>query len=278
MILWLASYPKSGNTFLRCFLSSYFFSKDGTFNFSLLKNIASYPKNTLFSEIGVDVNNRHEVAKNHINVQKLINQNKKQFQFWKTHSSLSKMDGYNFTNLDNTLGAIYLVRDPRDVAISYAHHNDQTVEQTVEMITKNYVIGDEKDMVPTYLGSWSYNYNSWKVLNKFKRYLCIKYEDLITDQEKIFKEILIFIKHLSKMKFEIDVNKIKKVLENVQFDKLKKMELKEGFNEAKKNKKGELIQFFREGEINQWPKNLDSKVKSLIESECKKEMKELDYL
>ena len=278
MILWLASYPKSGNTFLRCFLSSYFFSKDGTFNFNLLKNIAHYPKNTLFNEIGVDVNNRHEVAKNHINVQKLINQNKKQFQFWKTHSSLSKMDGYNFTNLDNTLGAIYLVRDPRDVAISYAHHNDQTVEQTVEMITKNYVIGDEKDMVPTYLGSWSYNYNSWKVLNKFKRYLCIKYEDLITDQEKIFKEILIFIKHLSKMKFEIDVNKIKKVLENVQFDKLKKMELKEGFNEAKKNKKGELIQFFREGEINQWPKNLDSKVKSLIESECKKEMKELDYL
>ena len=101
MILWLASYPKSGNTFLRCFLTAYFFSKDGTFNFDLLKKIQLYPKNTLFSEIGVDVNNRQEVAKNHINVQKLINQNKKQFQFWKTHSSLVKMDGHNFTDLEN---------------------------------------------------------------------------------------------------------------------------------------------------------------------------------
>ena len=80
------------------------------------------------------------------------------------------------------------------------------------------------------------------------------------------------------MNFENDVNKIKKVLENVQFDKLKKMELKEGFNEAKKNKKGELIQFFREGKINQWQKNLDSKYISLIESNCKKEMEQLGYL
>ena len=278
MILWLASYPKSGNTFLRCFLSSYFFSKDGTFNFSLLKNIALYPKNTLFSEIGVDVNNIHEVAKNHINVQKLINQNNKQFQFWKTHSSLAKMDGHFFTDLDNTLGAIYLVRDPRDVAVSYAYHNDQTHEQTVEMIVNNYVIGDKKDIVPTYLGSWSNNYNSWRVLNKFKRYLCIKYEDLITDQEKIFKEILIFIKHLTKMQIEIDLNKIQKILENIQFEKLKNMESKEGFSEAKKNKKGELIQFFREGKINQWQKNLDPKFISLIESSCKKEMEQLGYL
>ncbi len=278
MILWLASYPKSGNTFLRCFLTAYFFSKDGTFNFDLLKKIQLYPKNTLFSEIGVDVNNRQEVAKNHINVQKLINQNKKQFQFWKTHSSLVKMDGHNFTDLDNTLGVIYLVRDPRDVAISYAHHNDQTLEETVEMINKNYVLGLKKNIVPTYLGSWSNNYNSWRVLNKFKRYFCIKYEDLITDKEKVFKEILIFIKHLSKMQFEIDVNKIKKVIENIQFEKLKKMELEVGFHEAKKNKKGEIIEFFREGKKYQWQNNLDLKYKSLIESNCKKEMKELGYL
>ena len=133
------------------------------------------------------------------------------------------------------MGVIYLVRDPRDVAISYAHHNDQTLEETVEMINKNYVLGLKKNIVPTYLGSWSNNYNSWRVLNKFKRYFCIKYEDLITDKEKVFKEILIFIKHLSKMQFEIDVNKIKKVIENIQFEKLKKMELEVGFHEAKKN-------------------------------------------
>tara|TARA_B100001057_G_scaffold102171_1_gene99354 strand:- start:518 stop:1354 length:837 start_codon:yes stop_codon:yes gene_type:complete len=278
MILWLASYPKSGNTFLRCFLSTYFFSQDGKFNFNLLKNILSYPKNSLFSEIGVNINNRHEVAKNHLNVQELINKNKKNFQFLKTHSSLARMDGYSFTDLNNTLGVIYLVRDPRDVVISYAHHNDQTIEQTVKMINENYIIGDDRDVVPTYLGSWSNNYNSWKALNKSNRYLCFKYEDLVTDQEKSFKEILIFIKHLSKMQFEIDENKIKIVLKNIEFEKLKKMETREGFKEAKTNKKGELIKFFREGKVNQWENNLDSKIKNSIETACQKEMKELGYL
>ena len=80
------------------------------------------------------------------------------------------------------------------------------------------------------------------------------------------------------MQFEIDVNKIKKVIENIQFEKLKKMELEVGFHEAKKNKKGEIIEFFREGKKYQWQNNLDLKYKSLIESNCKKEMKELGYL
>ena len=83
MILWLASYPKSGNTLLRSFLSTYFFSKDGNFNFDLLRNIKQYPNNKLFSELGVDISKRHEIAKNHLNVQKLINQNKKVFSFGK---------------------------------------------------------------------------------------------------------------------------------------------------------------------------------------------------
>ena len=109
MILWLASYPKSGNTLLRSFLSTYFFSKDGNFNFDLLRNIKQYPNNKLFLELGVDISNRHEIAKNHLNAQKFINQNKKSFQFWKTHSSFVKMDGYSFTDLNNTLGVIYIV-------------------------------------------------------------------------------------------------------------------------------------------------------------------------
>ena len=164
MILWLASYPKSGNTLLRSFLSTYFFSKDGNFNFDLLRNIKQYPNNKLFAELGVDISNRHEIAKNHLNAQKLINQNKKSFQFWKTHSSFVKMDGYSFTDLNNTLGVIYIVRDPRDVVISYAHHNNQTIKQTLKMINQNYILGAEiKDSIPVYLGSWSYNYNSWKV-------------------------------------------------------------------------------------------------------------------
>ena len=279
MILWLASYPKSGNTLLRSFLSTYFFSKDGNFNFDLLRNIKQYPNNKLFLELGVDISNRHEIAKNHLNAQKLINQNKKSFQFWKTHSSFVKMDGYSFTDLNNTLGVIYIVRDPRDVVISYSHHNNQTIEQTLKMINQNYILGAEiKDKIPVYLGSWSYNYNSWKVFKNINKYLLIKYEELILNDEKYFEKILLFIKNISKMDFDISEKKIKKVLEEIKFEKLKKLEKEKGFHESKKDDKGNTINFFRSGKTKQWKNNLDLKTKNMIEEVCQKEMKELGYI
>ena len=279
MILWLASYPKSGNTLLRSFLSTYFFSKDGNFNFDLLRNIKQYPNNKLFLELGVDISNRHEIAKNHLNAQKLINQNKNNFQFWKTHSSFVKMDGYSFTDLNNTLGVIYIVRDPRDVVISYSHHNNQTIEQTLKMINQNYILGAEiKDSIPVYLGSWSYNYNSWKVFKNINKYLLIKYEELILNDEKYFEKILLFIKNISKMDFDISEKKIKKVLEEIKFEKLKKLEKEKGFHESKKDDKGNTINFFRSGKTKQWKNNLDLKTKNMIEEVCQKEMKELGYI
>ena len=72
MIIWLASYPKSGNTLVRSLLSSYIFSKDGNFNFEILKNIKQFPDNSLFKRIGVDINNEQEMYKNYINLQKLF--------------------------------------------------------------------------------------------------------------------------------------------------------------------------------------------------------------
>ena len=70
MIIWLASYPKSGNTLVRSLLASYIFSKDGNFSFELLKHIKQFPDNSLFKQIGVDINNEKEMYKNYINSQK----------------------------------------------------------------------------------------------------------------------------------------------------------------------------------------------------------------
>ena len=64
MIIWLASYPKSGNTLLRSLLSSYFYSEDGIFNFKNLEKISQFPQTSHLMSIGVDVNNEEEVFKN----------------------------------------------------------------------------------------------------------------------------------------------------------------------------------------------------------------------
>ena len=99
MFIWLASYPKSGNTLVRSLLSSYFFSKDGIFNFELIKNIKQFPTKELFLKNGVDTNNEKEVIRSYLKVQESINL-KNSIQFLKTHSYLFNIENNPFTNLE----------------------------------------------------------------------------------------------------------------------------------------------------------------------------------
>ena len=131
MIVWLASYPKSGNTFVRSMLASYFFSKDGSYDFSLIKNIKQFPHGGLFQKLGIDINNQSEVIKNYIRVQDIINKSRS-IQFFKTHSFFFEQ----FTNLNNTLGVIYIVRDPRNVIISFSSFMNMSIEETLKFMTK----------------------------------------------------------------------------------------------------------------------------------------------
>ena len=85
MIVWLASYPKSGNTLLRSMLAAYLFSNDGNYFFGLIKNIKQFPHGGLFQKLGIDINNQSEVIKNYIRVQDIINKSGS-IQFLKTHS------------------------------------------------------------------------------------------------------------------------------------------------------------------------------------------------
>ena len=146
------------------------------------------------------------------------------------------------------------------------------------MIEDNFVLDDEENRVPVYMGSWSFHYNSWKAFKSSSKYLLIKYEDLIKNKEKTFRDILVFIKNLSNGNFEINESKIKKVVQEIEFEKLKKLEEKKGFPEAKKNKDGKKISFFRKGSSGQWKNNLDLKTINSIEKSCGKEMRELGYL
>ena len=135
MFVWLASYPKSGNTLTRSLLAAYFFSEDGIFNFELIKNIKQFPKTELFSKMGIDIKNEKEVIKNYIRVQEIINE-KKNIQFLKTHSYLFNIENNPFTNLENSLGVIYIARDPRNIILSYANHNSKTQEESAKDLIK----------------------------------------------------------------------------------------------------------------------------------------------
>ena len=279
MILWLASYPKSGNTFLRSLLASYFYTKDGNFNFDLLKKIKQFPVDENFSQIGIDIKNKYLVAENYIKAQEEINKSKK-LTFLKTHSSFCKMfNKFNFSNLKNSLGVIYIVRDPRNVVISFARHNSQSIETTSELLITDLATGNEKNEVEVYLGSWNFNYNSWKVYQNSKKYLLIKYEDLVNNTQKTFTEILKFINNISKINSEIDIKKIKKIVKETTFSRMKHLENEYGFEEAKINDNtGQMVKFFNQGPENDWKNILNDEIKKKIEFKFQQEMKELGYL
>ena len=137
MIVWLASYPKSGNTLLRSILSTYFYSQDGVLKFENLGKISQFPQLHHFLPLGIDIENEEEVFKNFINAQNLINENKRSLKFFKTHSALCKMYDCNYTDLKNTLGAIYIVRDPRNVVTSLAHHFSLNIDEATKAILDN---------------------------------------------------------------------------------------------------------------------------------------------
>jgi len=281
MLIWLASYPKSGNTLLRSMLSAYFYSKDGNFNFELLKNIKKFPDFGVFKNLGINISNEIEVIKNYIFVQGEINKRDgNSIRFLKTHGALNDINGYRFTDLRNTLGAIYIVRDPRKIILSYANHSEISIDESLKRVLEIRTIGGKNDFQNqsvTHVGSWSSNYNSWKEFKKVDKYLLIKYEDLVTKPDETFLLVLDFIHKLSKTKLIVDKTKFDKVLETTTFENLQNLEKKNSFPEAIKTTDGKYATFFKYGKKNTG-KNLPTDIKIKLENSLNLEMKELGYL
>jgi len=253
MIIWLASYPKSGDELVRTLLSSYIFSQDGSYNSELLNNIKQFPDNELFKQLGVDVNNEAAMYKNYISSQKLYF-DEKSIRFLKTHSCYVNRKDFQLTDKDNTLGVVYIVRDPKNILFSLTNDLKQTTQQSSEIILTNQYLGkDNPNHCLTYLGSWKYHYNSWKIFNKFNRYCLIRYEDLIHDTEKVFLEILKFISRMGKARFVIDKNKLQNTLKTCDLVKIQEFEKKEN-------------------------SSMNKEIQANLEKELENEMRELYYL
>ena len=292
MIIWLPSYPKSGNTWLRIILGQFFekdLNKDKVFEKS--KKIRLYPSNIDYLEID-DVfkskvylqNQKKEILdKTIINwslSQSKINFNNKT-NFLKTHNMLCKINingkPYSFTSLDNTIGVIHIVRDPRNVFTSLKNHFGLTDNKTVLkfMLDEDLTIGLDENKVPQLLSSWNNHYNSWK---KFpKNNILIKYEDLLFDTKNQILRLVDFVNNFNEI--SLSDHDLDKILANSSFENLKRLEVKGMFDENSINKStGERNVFFNMGIKNDWKKLLDKNSRSLIEEKFKDEMTELGYL
>tara|TARA_B100000900_G_scaffold389922_1_gene383194 strand:+ start:407 stop:1246 length:840 start_codon:yes stop_codon:yes gene_type:complete len=279
MIIWLASYPKSGNTWLRFFINSLLYAEVGKADLINIANIKSFPKPEQFINLVNNINDIKEISENWTKAQSILNLDKK-IKFIKTHNMLCKLNGNFFTNLNNTLGTIYIVRDPRNVVNSIKHHFQlDTLEKAKDFITSENTIsgtkGTNQNPIPAIIGSWKTHYNSWKRFPK--NLLILNYDKILLNPNKEFLRVKKFLEKILKLK--INKNKFNKSVENCEFEKLQKMEKLEGFVESIIDKNsGKKKNFFNLGPKNDWKNFLDKKIKDEIENKFEKEMKELNYL
>ena len=277
MIIWIASYPKSGNTWVRSIISSYFFSNIGNFDFSLLKNISLYPGPKYFNK---KIDKPGEVSLFWEVSQKNIIQNQ-ELTFLKTHNALVALNNRNFTTEKTTLGAIYIIRDPRNILSSLKnHYGFDNYNETFEFMKnkKKYIwdIRKKNDFSGfQFLGSWADHYKSWIKNTKFKT-LLIKYEDLEKDCYSTSHKIIKFILMLNGKNVEVDEKKLFKSVETTKFDVLKKKEIEKGFEESI-NINDEKKPFFFLGPENIWQKKLPKEILSKVENEFKDDLNYFNY-
>ena len=280
MIIWLASYPKSGNTWVRSFISTLMETEDGNSDLRNLKSIPQYPTRSFFSGILKNYEDMHEIKKKWIPSQDIINLDNK-VKFFKTHHLNCKVDEYEFTNLENTQGVIHIVRDPRNVITSIKNHyhiNDFEGALKFILNEKN-CIGFAKNnkitenVFPTIISSWKSHYNSWKKVNK--NYLLIKYENLLNNPETEFKKISSYVSKFLELSF--DETKILNSIKTNSFENLKRQEEEGKFNEKVADEMSKK-DFFYLGKRNNWRELLNKNYIDEINREFNTEMKELGYI
>jgi hypothetical protein len=282
MIIWIASYPKSGNTWVRALIAHYFFSKDEKFSFNILKHIPNFNVSDFISE-KTPLKSNNDIIKNWLPSQRFINQKFKRNLLFKTHNACIEVDGNKFTNKEVTSGCIYIVRDPRNVLSSYKNFEQKTYEEITKNMfdEKGYLLSNETTFKKfgikgtELITSWSKHYNSW-VHNKYDIPIClIKYENLLKNTSKEFIKIFNFLKKINKEKnINVDNDRLENTIKETSFENLKQLEDSKGFSERQKRN----VNFFNLGKANEWELIVPKEISLKIEEKFAKEMTELNYI
>ena len=278
MIIWIASYPKSGNTWIRSFLTAYYFCNNGIFDIGKLNLIQDYPNKQFFNEKVKE----GEIHKHWETSQRFICDQKK-VKFLKTHNSLITAFGNEFTKPEYSLGVIYVIRDPRNIITSVKNHNDfDTYDEALKyMQNENLVLKDYphlKNYAKTNIvNSWRINYQSW-LSNKSFRRLTIRYEDMVENPTKTFEKLVNFVNILMGFNNKINKEKLNNSINTTNFKSLQNIENAGNFGEnvysLKDNRK---IKFFYQGPENDWKKNLDESMIKKMNEYYKNDLKFFQY-
>jgi len=275
-ILWLASYPKAGNTWVRTFMVNLAANRPEPVPFEEHPRFCNEEPHLRWYRdlVEGDVNDlsMRTVARVRAQAQARMAATFKDNFLVKTHCANHRMHGCAQINKEVTSGAIYVVRNPLDLVISYAHHMGQTIDQAINNIANTRNVGlDRRDppgQVPELLSDWSSHVKSWTAAAD-RRLHVLRYEDLIDAPEATFGELARFLG------FDIDKTpeRLARAIAFSSFDVLRQSEAAGEFREQSPHGGN----FFREGRKEQWREVLSREQVRRITARHREQMERFGY-
>lgn len=271
MIVWLASYPKSGNTWLRKFLQAYICGPPfrlneyhPRFRGDLQPEDYQGVSRTPITDLGtVDhLSLRHAALWNmERSVQGRV--------YVKTHHSLSSQMRVEMIPVQLSQGAVYLTRDPRDLVLSYANHFGVSVDDAITHIAcpQNMVFDEKTPVLMHGIGEWSGHVRQWTERDYPLPRFVVQYEKMVADPRKTFGRILHFLGEPK------DDGRLEHAINATKFENLARLEDERGFKESSRK----AARFFRKGQPGEWREVLSQEQIKRIEADHGAMMTKVGY-
>jgi len=275
-IFWLASYPKSGNTWFRVFLSNLFKEDEQPASINDLHHTPIASARQPFDEAtGLPSSDMtfEEVDRLRPEVYRLQAREAEDIQFRKVHDAYTYLeDGSPLFPTDVSRGAVYFIRNPLDVLISFAHHSATEPGKMVDVINdpeKAFGRSPEKlfNQLRQKLSSWSGHVKSWVDQPNLPVHV-MRYEDMRREPLKVFMDAVRFLN------LDSGEEDVKKALNKSDLSVLQEQEQKQGFKE----KMIRADKFFRKGQVDEWREVLTNEQVETVIKEHKDIMKRFGYL
>ena len=268
--VWLASYPKSGNTWFRTVFAAW--RTEDPFALQATDPIASL-RAQLDPALGLETSDltAEETDRLRPQVDEAVDALADAPHLRKIHDALFTADGASIVSTRATRCAVYLIRDPRDVAVSFAHHTDQTVVQATQRLCSpvagiNTGTDDIAAQARQHLGTWSEHVLGWVDRAPFPVHV-LRYEDCLADPVAAFGAALGFAG------FDIGEDELRDAVAHASFTSLQERERTLGFAERLGRSP-----FFRRGTAGGWRDELDPDLAARIETTHAEVMRRFGYL
>jgi hypothetical protein len=272
-LVWIASYPKSGNTWMRAFLLNYIRQPDAPCDINRLTDLTAADINPeRYRRYDPRPASQYSVA----DVQRmrpLVHRDLMALDptlvFVKTHNARLRVEGVPLITPEVTAGAIYIVRDPRDVVVSYSRHRGRSIDDTIAfMADPEAATGGTDKKIFEQLSSWSVHVHSWTNVPDSKVHI-LRYEAMVQDPAAAFRPLIRWLGQ------EPAPERLNRAIRFSAFDELRAQEQAKGFKERVAES---TAPFFGTGQPGHWRSVLSSEQQARIERDHGTMMRRFGYL